>query len=328
MEVKREAKYEGARALVAGATGFIGRWVAKSLSDDGADLSLVGRDFSRLESFSKVLPIRGERIVADLSDPEVVERTVKEIRPDITFNLLGYGVSPSEKEESLAWRINAEAAANIAVALNEAVDSDWRGLRLVHVGSGFEYGPLRNGIKETTVAEPYSLYGKSKLEGTRRLREIAVETGLRLAVARPFNVYGPGEPSHRLLPSLFNALETGSRAELSKGDQERDFMYVQDVATGLLKIGLREAIPGHIINLATGTPTSVRDFAVCAAELMGLSRSQLDFGAIPHREDEFGRIEVDIGFMKKCIRWVPSYTIRDGIRETIEVCRLIEKGAN
>ena len=81
---------------------------------------------------------------------------------------------------------------------------------------------------------------------------------MRAVTARLFTVYGPGEHCGRLLPSLIEAARAEKPLELTAGTQLRDLTYVEDVAEGLLRLGLAQAEPGSVVNLATGHLTMVR----------------------------------------------------------------------
>ena len=232
--------YEGVPVVVLGASGFIGRWVARKLGDQGAKVCAIG--------------------------PETDLRSaIRRLRPAITFNLAGYGVDPAQHDEATAYQINAELPGAVAEALAGCQDPAWPGQYLVHVGSGAEYGDAGGDLREDGPARPTSLYGNSKWHGTRAVTERCRELGLRGLTARLFTVYGPGERAGRLLPSLLEVRRTGRALPLSPGLQRRDFTYIEDVADGLLKLGLASAEPGEIVNLASGRLTTVRAFVEIAA---------------------------------------------------------------
>src|SRR5689334_14814918 len=93
------ARYRGARAVVLGATGFIGRWVARELAAHGADLLLPVRDTAALESVAAEYGFTGRMMRADLRDPSAVKQLIAGFCPAVVFNLAGYGVDRSERDE-------------------------------------------------------------------------------------------------------------------------------------------------------------------------------------------------------------------------------------
>lgn len=310
--------YSGVRVLVAGASGFIGRWVARLLSQAGADLWLLSRDPGALGSICHAYSIRGKGIFTSLDEPQAFRRAYQVLRPAVTFNLVGYGVDPNERDSALAQALNAQLVGEMAETIAATNGPRWEGLRMIHVGSAFEYGPIRGVVSEDSEPVPETVYGKSKLEGTRKLQDVCRRTGLRAATARIFTVYGPGEHHTRLLPSLLRAARTGEHISLTPGEQKRDFTYVKDVAEGLLRLALVSEVPGHVVNLATGRLTSVRSFAKCASGLLRLKPDQLRFGAIPYRGDELWQGRADVSRLERLLGWKPACTVREGIKQTIE----------
>src|SRR5262249_10879150 len=142
--------------------------------------------------------------------------------------------------------------------------------------------------------------------------------GLKGVTARLFTVYGPGEHQGRLLPSLLESARTGMPLQLTAGPQRRDFTYVEDVAEGLLRLGLVVAQPGAIVNLPTGQLTSVRCFVEQAASLLHISPDQLHFGALPTRLEEMVHSEVTHERLRRLIAWMPPTDIMTGVRRTVD----------
>lgn len=165
---------------------------------------------------------------------------------------------------------------------------------------------------------PMGSYGASKLAGTRLLTHRASELGVRAVTARLFTVYGPGEHRGRLLPTLIEAAKSGAPVSLTEGRQERDFCYVDDVANGLLRLGLSDATGGETVNLASGRLTSVRDFALTAARVLGIPKERLEFGQQPVRDDEMWQGRVRIDRLRQLVEWLPSTDIEQGVRRTME----------
>lgn len=313
--------YRGRRVLVTGASGFIGRWVARALSRAGADLWLLGRNLEALHAVCADFGIHGHVRTANLAEPGAYSQVHRELHPEITFNLAGYGVDPEEREPRLYEAMNSFLVAEIAEAIAESPGSGWPGLRLVHVGSASEYGPVGDPLTESAPARPTSLYGQTKLDGTERLLAVRRRKGCRALVARLFTVYGPGEHPGRLLPSLLRAARTGERLALTSGTQRRDFTYVEDVAEGLLRLGVLDQVPG-LVNLATGKLTPVRQFAECAARIVGLRPGQTQFGALPTRSDEPQQGCPDLSLLETLLGWRPATPIAEGIHRAWEFRRV------
>jgi nucleoside-diphosphate-sugar epimerase len=236
------AVYRGVPVLVLGASGFIGRWVARRLTEEGANLTLGVRNRAAMESLRGPWHIDGRVTEVDLGQPGSARKLIEAARPAIVFNLAGYGVDRSETDEGLFRRLNAGVVEELVSTLAEQEIGDaWSGLRLVHAGSVLEYGPVGGDLDEVTVARPDTAYGRSKLEGTAHVVAAVTPGALDAVVARLFTVYGPGEHPGRLLPTLIAARKAEGPIPLTQGTQRRDFLWVGDVASGLLRLGATPA---------------------------------------------------------------------------------------
>jgi UDP-glucose 4-epimerase len=216
----------------------------------------------------------------------------------------------------LAHHINALLPAVLCEWLAGWDAPGWDGQRLIHVGSAAEYGAADGDLREDTPARPTTLYGQTKLAGTSALADRCTARGLPGLTARLFTVYGPGEHAGRLLPSLLTCARSGESLPLTAGLQQRDFTYVEDVAEGLLRLGLSHGEPGAIVNLATGRLTAVREFVETAAEILSLPAGRLQFDALPVRPDEMQHDPVNVNRLYQRTGWRPETTIHDGILKT------------
>lgn len=322
-----ETSYQGVPVTVLGATGFIGRWVARKLCQQGARVYLIVRNVSTAKQVFERYDIKGDVFEVDLADLSALQGFFEKVKTSITFNLAGYGVDPSETDQEVAYQINVRLVEGIAQVVSHQRDLDWSGQDIVHVGSTAEYGAIDGNLSEDSVPNPTTLYGKSKLAGTRTLEQCSQNLGIKGVTARLFSVYGPGERSERLLPLLMQTARTREPLSLTSGEQMRDFTYVEDVAEGLLRLGVVEARPGRVVNLATGKMSSVRQFVETAAGVLGIPDSCLRFGAItlPEREKDWERenLPVTVEQLHRLTGWLPSTEIGEGIRKT----KVFEDGA-
>jgi UDP-glucose 4-epimerase len=310
-------EYQNVKVVVLGASGFIGRWVARLLCARNANVILFVRDRLAGQNVFSQYGISGEIIEADLRDPLIVRNTILNIRPSIIFNLAGYGIDPAERDKETAHQINAQLVNTVCEAMSGVRSAGWSGQGIVHVGSALEYGEIGGNLHEDSLPNPTTLYGQTKLAGTKNLGKCYEKFGIKGLTARLFTVYGPGEHAGRLLPSLLKAASNGSSLPLSSGEQKRDFTYVEDVAAGLLHLGLSTVKYGKIVNLATGRLTSVRNFVETAAKVLQIPAEKLIFGAFPTRPEEMQHDPVTIERLKGLTGWFPPTDISEGIYKTM-----------
>ncbi len=312
-------KYQGAKVVVLGASGFIGRWVARALCECGAKVYLVVRDRTSAEAIFKQYGVTGSIVEMDLTaGAEEFVELFQKINPAITFNLAGYGVDRKERDETLSQQINTELVRTLCGVISKVQDQSWTGQHLVHIGSALEYGITDGDLSEDSLPAPTTSYGQTKLAGTRLLSEYNERSHLNGMTARLFTVYGPGEHDGRLLPALIGIASNGQSLDLTAGLQERDFTYVSDVAEGLLRIGSTASTNTSIVNLATGHMLAVREFSEIAATSLSIPAEKLNYGAIPTREEEMQHAPVAVKRFKQLTGWLPQTDVKQGVRKTVE----------
>lgn len=314
--MKPPARYQGVRTLVLGATGFIGRWVARVLTQQGADLYLAVRPDTGTDTFEQS-GVQGVTVPVDLRTAGSVSTIVERIRPMIVFNLAGYGVDPREDDEALARRLNLGVVQELRQAMAVQAPTSWFGQHIVHAGSALEYGTAGGVLSEDVECLPTTLYGRTKLEATQVLSAVVEMGALRALTARLFTVYGPGEGPWRLLPSLRRVASLKQPLAMTAGHQKRDFTYVGDIAEGMLLLGALARTQVGPVNLATGNLLTVRDFAELAARQLGVPSHLLQFGALPTREWEMDHDPVPIGRLVNLTGWRPLTVPAEGIQRTL-----------
>ena len=308
--------YKGVRVLVAGASGFLGRWVARLLSRSGADLILAVRDPDFMRSVADEYGVCGTIESADFRNAGEIDSLLRDVRPSITFNAVGYGIDRREQDEEQLLAINTLAVTRIGQGVAEHARRDWPAMQLVHLGSALEYGAVGGNLSELVEAKPATPYGRVKLRGTLDLAEFCAQGTLRAITARLFTVYGPGEHPGRLLPTLLDAVRERRPVALSAGTQKRDCTYVGDVAEGLLRLGLSNAAAGSIVNLATGRLQTVRQFAQTTAETLGMPLEDLQFGSVEPYVGEMQHENVTVDRLRSLVNWYPATSVGEGVRAT------------
>lgn len=270
-----------------------------------------------------ITSLRRPSTEVDLLDNRRIHSFIDKVRPAVMFNLAGYSVDRRELDPWLAQQINTELPAVLGAAIAR-YHPGIGGVRLVHVGSGMEYGRSACELRETSIpGPPDTLYARTKLAGTVALERFCGEQGFCALTARLFTVYGPGEHAGRLLTSLMEAAQHRTELRLTAGHQQRDFTYVSDVAEGLLRLGAAAAPPAHaIVNLATGRMASVRQFAETAAKILGIPISKLKFGPLPVRFDEMNYTGVSLERLRALTGWSPDTDLVRGITATMQFAAL------
>jgi len=298
--------------LVTGTTGFIGRHLLRWLASEGNRVTSLQRS-------AELLPGVSETLRAPIFSASNVRSALAGRRFDWVFHLSAYGVRPEERDIEPMFRVNVDVTRELVEAA-----SGWPAKAVVIASTGSEYRLERvdGPVTEDSPLETSKLYGASKAAATITALSIARSLRLPCAVARIFNVYGPGEAEYRLFPSLVRHLSRAQRAPLSKGDQLRDFLFVADVveALGAIAQALESsASPAQLaLNLSSGRPTPIRDFALAVARELKASPELLGFGDLPMRPDEVHCFSGDPSRLRAFAQWTPRYTVACGIREGLQ----------
>lgn len=303
------------KALVAGATGFIGAHLVRALLSRGHEVIAIVREDSgglwRLEDIGR--DVRIERYSALLELPEGLARQ----GIGVCFNLASYGVDYRQADpEGLV-------DGNILVALRLMDLCGKAGIpRFIHVGSGFEYRNTGSRIDEKTVIRPPSLYGSAKAAATLMVLGYAGRIGLAVTVLRPFSVFGPMEGLHRLVPQVMRALIEGRPLRLTPGEQVRDYLFVDDLASAFVSAGEKEHLPRLVYNICADRGISLKSLIETVCRVVGAPFDLFEFGGLPYRHDEIMYYVGDDRRFRTSVDWSPRYSLEEGIRLTYEWYRL------
>lgn len=245
-----EAKLQ--RVLVTGAGGFLGRHLVEAVKQRWPAAVVTGVDIREIQA-----PVAASH-TADAASVEAMREILRADAPDLVFHLAGT-FSGSDRAEVI--RTSFLAALSVA----EAIQRECPGACLVAAGSSAEYGPVpvpAGGVEEITPCQPISSYGFGKLAATQVLEWYSHQLGLRIYVARLFQLIGRGispalapgafrDQVHRLLDGKTDTIRVGNL------DPVRDYVDVTDAAGALVQLAASSAPPG-IYNLCSGIPISMQ----------------------------------------------------------------------
>lgn len=282
------------RLFITGGTGFVGRWLCRAL--DGHSLLVLTRQPAEAR-----LPSPCQIVAGDLDGIPAWEDTLRRFRPQVCVHLAWEGLP----DYSLAACMrNFQAGLKLFQALHNV-----RCSRVVVAGTCWEYGSLTGCVNEDQIPDTLGLFAAFKTAQRLAFESLLASTGAELLWARPFFIYGPGQRTTSLIPSVFRALEAGRVPQIQNPDAINDFVFVEDVARGLVTLATGSVSPGTY-NLASGQPSRVRDVVNLIARLMNSHE------IYPPETQAGSGFWADLTRTKRECGWQPRITLEEGIRRT------------
>jgi len=193
--------------------------------------------------------------------------------------------------------------------------------RVVLTSSGAIYGDQpQPTMSESLPPHPHSPYAVSKLAAEWYVRTIGDLSGIKTVCLRIFNAYGPGQripASHPpIIPNFIRQCrQNGTLVFHGDGNQTRDYVYVDDVVNALVSAATAPGLNQQVINVGSGTETSVRDLARLIIAITGSEPEEV-FN--PRMGGGVSRMKADISLAKEKLNYVPLIPLEMGLRLTIE----------
>jgi nucleoside-diphosphate-sugar epimerase len=243
---------------------------------------------------------------ADLSDLGVIRRILLEIKPNVIFHLSGLATGLCGLELVLpTFHSLLVSTVNLLT-----VAAEIGGARVVLTGS------LTEPIPDHTEATPGSPYAAAKWASSAYGRMFYRQYGLSVVTVRPFMTYGPGQEIRKIIPYVTLSLLKNQSPKLASGRWQADWIYVEDVISGLVAAAQVRDIPKRTVDLGSGSLVPVRDIVEHLVKLTG-SRAAPKFGALPDRPLEQVRV-AELASAKSALGWQPSVSLTEGLRRTVD----------
>jgi UDP-glucose 4-epimerase len=297
--------------LVTGAAGFLGSALANRLDREGHQVrgydDLSAGDPSRLSA--DVLFTRG-----DVTDRPKLWTLLQEV--DCVYHL---AAKVSVPESILYPReyniINVGGTVSVMEAMRDV------GVRrVILISSGAIYGDQgQQPLVEDAPPNPGSPYAVSKLAAEHYVHTIGKLWGIETVALRVFNAYGPGQPLAAAHPPvvphfLRQVAHGGSMIIHGKGEQTRDFVYLDDVVEAMVAAASAPTIDRSVINIGSGIETSIQTLGQYVLEAVGIKSEWI------YKEDQDSgpsRMCADIHLAKEKLGYRPHFSLQEGLGRMI-----------
>lgn len=308
------------RALVTGASGFIGSTLADRLLADGH--AVVGIDNLSSGRIGNLDDARRnpafQFVEADIVSADL-DGLLADHQPEVVFHL----AAQIDVRHSVADPTH-DASVNVVGTVRLAEAARKSGVRkIVHTSSGGSiYGtPTTYPTSEATPPDPASPYAAGKVAGEVYLNMFRHLYGVECSHIAPANVYGPRQDPHGeagVVAIFAQALLSGRTTKVfGDGSNTRDYVFVDDVVDAFVRAS-GEAGGGLRFNVGTGVETSDRQLHTAVAKAVG-APDEPEFH--PRRLGDLQRSCLDITLAGEVLGWRPQVGLDDGVARTVDYFR-------
>lgn len=331
------------KILVTGGAGFIGSAVVRHIINNTQDSVINVDKLTYAGNLESLISVEDNERYAfeqvDICDRVELDRVFKQYQPDAVMHL----AAESHVDRSITGPSDFIQTNIVGTyTLLEATREYWntlsaeakRALRFHHISTDEVYGDLQhpdeveNGIElplftESTSYEPSSPYSASKASSDHLVRAWLRTYGLPTVITNCSNNYGPYHFPEKLIPLvILNALEGKSLPIYGKGDQIRDWLYVEDHARALYKVvtsgkvGETYNIGGHNEKQNLEVVQTICSILDTLAPKDTPYAEQITY--VTDRPGHDRRYAIDATKMSNELNWEPEETFETGLRKTIE----------
>jgi GDP-L-fucose synthase len=313
--------WKGKRVLVTGGAGFVGSHLVQLLLKEGASVRITDNlENSSTANLGSILD-HVEFLELDLTELESSKKAVRGIQ--VVLNLAakvgGVGYNLQHPGQMLTHNLLLST-----MVLEAARQADVE--RFLCVSSACVYPryctmpiPETEGFRDLPEASNLG-YGWAKRTAEMQAQLYAQEHGMKVAIVRPYNTYGPRdhfelERAH-VIPALIKKVLDNQDPVVVWGDgeQTRAFVYVEDLVTGML-LATEKYPEADPLNIGTEEEISIRDLVMLICELSG-KRPQITFDS--SKPSGQPRRNADITKAKRLIGYHPRISLREGIKRTLQ----------
>ncbi len=301
------------RAVLLGGSGFIGRWLTRSLSARGYEVVVVDRR-------RPAEPVSAW-VDADARDRKALGEAVSS--GDVVVHLFHSSIPTESMDDP-----EAEHSENVA-PFTELVATlvEIKPSVLVYSSTGGQiYGEVDQLlIQETQTCNPVSEYGKSKLRMEQIARAASDEHGLPFLIVRVSNPYGPYQEltnRHGVIPHLCRAaIKQSPFTVYGHGATVRDYVYVQDTAEAITSL-IDGGVVNQVVNVGAGVGTSLADLIHMVEQAVGASIKTVD---APIRVSDVRHNALDVSLLQNLCGFSPLVSLDEGLRRVVAYMREHEK---
>jgi len=297
--------------LITGATGFIGsHLVERLIKEKKHKLIIIKRKTSNIWRIKEFID---KCLVYDYEDFVDLENIFKENKIDLIIHLAAKYV----KQENDMNEINEMINTNISFPCTLLYYSYRYGVKyFINTGTCFEYKLGNKKIDEKQEYKPFNFYASTKLAFEEILRYYSFNKDVKAITLKLFYPYGEKDNNNKLIPFLIKNIIHNKEIFLTKGEQQLDYTYIEDVIDAYIKsIDFIKKIKNYeVFNIGSGKAITIKKIVNYLFKL-SQKKPVIFFDKIPYSLNEIMFLEANNKKAKKLLKWKPKYSIYDGLKK-------------
>jgi nucleoside-diphosphate-sugar epimerase len=298
--------------LVIGASGLVGSALVPAFLARGWQVTATLRESGAGAGLEDALEGASVAVVRDAGDAAEVRSAIERAQAHLVVNCVS--TNPRSGEDATRAYVEGNVVP-VAVMLDTCVRLGVP--RAIVFGSGSEYKPEARPLSERDEIGPRTVYDSTKVAASVIARRFRQSGEIEVSIARPFSLYGPRERLSRFVPYVVTSALAGRAIEISSGSQRRDYLYVDDIADGIVRLAEAPAPLPEAVNFSGPVEHSLLDFAVAAVETVGSSAKVIP-NSRPGNSGDRTVFLGDSSLARDALGWVPGHDLRAGLAKTVE----------
>lgn len=289
--------------LILGGAGFVGKTLIEKLKKENYKIKVL--------IFKKDIKMKGKKIKGDILKPGILDKHVED--GDVVVNLIGQ-LSGDDVNFS---DLNIRGGLNL---LESCITK--KRIKVILISSINVYGEnIKCSSIETDLPKPSSIYGNVKFLTEKIYQNYSEVHGLNIIVLRLANLYGPDKRAGPI-PSIISSIKNKSKfSAFNKGEQQRDFIFIDDAADGIIQ-AIKTPMKGFsICNISTGKRFTIKKII---SEIENISKRNVKVNYDKKIPDERS-IWANNQKSKKILKFKPKYSLKAGLKMTLEKEDLLKK---
>ncbi len=304
--------FQNKRVLVTGGAGFIGSEVVSQLLTNGYFVTILDNFSSGKKQYLPKSNKKLKVIKGDIRDKKSVKKAVTDQEVVIHLAALPF-IPDSFYYPGDFFDVNTNGSINML----------WNSIKsrsvetFVHISTSEVYGSAQTvSMNENHPTTPHSTYAVSKLAGDRAAFTLHKENGFPVVIIRPFNSYGPRFTEPYIIPEIMSQILNNSKEIiLGNVNTARDFTYVQDTASAIIKSMIEKKANGEIINVGSGTEISILNLAKKILKI-AKKKTKIKYDKSRERPYDVNRLNCNNKKAKKILKWSPKISMDEGLSQT------------